>query len=56
MTGAPSDSAGVPWGGRELSGTGFDHDTGGADPALLTALEQPGDEPALMAAVSAARH
>lgn len=55
MTGGPSDSAGVPWGGRELSGTGFDHDTGAADPALLTALEQPGDEPALMAAVSAAR-
>ena len=55
MSGGPHDSAGVPWGGRELSGTGFDHDTGAADRALAAALEQPGDEPALMAAVSAAR-
>lgn len=55
MSGGPHDSAGVPWGGRELSGTGFDHDTGAADPALVAALEQPGDERALMAAVSAAR-
>jgi hypothetical protein len=49
------DSAGVPFGGRELSSTGFDGDTGAADPALVTALAEPHDEVALMAAVSAAR-
>ena len=49
------DSAGVPFGGRELTGTGFDGDTGDADPALVAALAQPLDEVALMAAVSAAR-
>jgi hypothetical protein len=49
------DSAGVPFGGRELSGTGFDGDTGGADPALVAALADPLAEVALMAAVSAAR-
>jgi len=55
VTGGPHDSAGVPWGGRELTGTGFDDDTGAADPALVAALEHPGDEPALMAAVAPAR-
>ena len=54
MTG-PSDSAGIPFGGRELTGTGFDHDTGEADPALAAALGDPTDERSLMAAVSAAR-
>jgi hypothetical protein len=49
------DSAGVPFGGRELSSTGFDGDTGAADPALVTALADPLDEVALMAAVSGAR-
>ncbi len=49
------DSAGVPFGGRELSSTGFDGDTGAADPALVAALAEPHDEVALMAAVSAAR-
>jgi hypothetical protein len=49
------DSAGVPFGGRELSGTGFDGDTGAADPALTTALAEPLDEVALMAAVAGAR-
>jgi hypothetical protein len=49
------DSAGVPFGGRELSGTGFDGDTGAADPALVSALAEPLDEVALMAAVSGAR-
>jgi hypothetical protein len=49
------DSAGVPFGGRELSSTGFDSDTGAADPALVAALADPLDEVALMAAVSAAR-
>lgn len=58
MTGpelGPHDSAGVPWGGRELSGTGFDHDTGAADPGLEAALHDPSDELALMAAVTGAR-
>jgi hypothetical protein len=55
VTGGQHDSAGVPWGGRELTGTGFDDDTGAADPALAEALERPGDEPALMAAVAGAR-
>lgn len=54
MTGA-HDSAGVPFGGRELTGTGFDGDTGGADPALAAALAAPGDEVALMRAVASAR-
>jgi hypothetical protein len=49
------DSAGVPFGGRELSGTGFDGDTGAADPALVAAMADPGDERGLMAAVAAAR-
>jgi hypothetical protein len=57
VTGAvPShDSAGIPFGGRELSGTGFDGDTGAADPALVAAMADPGDERGLMAAVAAAR-
>jgi hypothetical protein len=55
MTDGPHDSAGVPWGGRKLTGTGFDDDTGAADPGLAAALEHPGDEAALMAAVSQTR-
>ena len=51
----PRDSAGTPFGGRELTGTGFDGDTGAADPALVGALADPGDEVALMAALAAAR-
>ncbi|KRE53734.1 SseB family protein [Phycicoccus sp. Soil748] len=51
----PHDSAGIPFGGRELTGTGFDGDTGAADPALVAAMSDPGDERALVAAVSAAR-
>lgn len=54
MSGA-HDSAGVPFGGRELTGTGFDADTGEADPRLLAALDAPLDERELFAAVSAAR-
>ena len=54
MTG-PADSAGIPFGGRQLGGTGFDGDSGDADGALLTALEHPSDERALMAALSRAR-
>ncbi|NNM44656.1 SseB family protein [Knoellia koreensis] len=54
MTGG-HDSAGIPFGGRELTGTGFDGDTGAADAALEAALADPGDERALMAAVAGAR-
>ena len=54
MTGA-RDSAGVPFGGRDLTGTGFDGDTGAADPQLVAALGNPTDERRLVAAVSAAR-
>jgi hypothetical protein len=49
------DSAGTPFAGRELSGTGFDGDTGAADPVLAAALAHPGDEVALMVALGAAR-
>ena len=49
------DSAGIPFGGRELTGTGFDGDTGEADADLVRALAQPLDEVALMTAVAAAR-
>ena len=49
------DSAGLPWSGRQLGGTGFDDDTGEADGALLAALAAPGDELSLMAAVAGAR-
>ncbi len=50
-----SDSADVPWAGRDLSPSGFETDTGAADPALLTALSAAGDEVALMRAVEASR-
>ncbi|GAA2102995.1 hypothetical protein GCM10009823_26650 [Brevibacterium salitolerans] len=36
--GGPADSAGVPWGGRELHSNPFAGDTGEADEGLLTAL------------------
>jgi len=49
------DSAGVPWGGRQLTGTGFDDDSGAADAALLEAVSRRHDERALVAAVAAAR-
>lgn len=49
------DSAGIPFDGRELTGTGFDGDTGEADAALVRALAEPLDEVALMTAVAAAR-
>ena len=41
-TGGGHDSGGLPWSGRELSGTGFDDDRGEADPRLLAALRDPG--------------
>lgn len=49
------DTAGVPWAGRTLTGTGFDEDTGQGDPVLLAALRRPEDEQGLVAAVAAAR-
>ena len=51
----PTDSADVPWSGRDLPPGGFENDTGEADPALLAALATPGRDLALMAAVRAAR-
>jgi hypothetical protein len=59
MTG--TDSAGTPWAGRSLAGTGFGEDTGDADPALLAALAEVGDQPSaeadarLVRAAAAAR-
>jgi hypothetical protein len=38
MTG--TDSAGTPWAGRSLAGTGFDEDGGDPDPGLLAALAE----------------
>lgn len=51
----PADSAGIPFGGRRLGGTGFEGDGGGSDDRLAAALAEPGDERALVAAVAAAR-
>ncbi|MEO6144348.1 MAG: SseB family protein [Dermatophilaceae bacterium] len=50
-----SDSSRLPWAGRALSSTGFDNDTGEADPTLLARLTDGSDEVALLAAVSGAR-
>ena len=50
-----SDSAEVPWSGRELSPSGFEADTGAADPALRAALADTGDDLALMRAVESGR-
>jgi len=52
---SPADSAEVPWAGRELSPSGFEGDTGAADPVLLAALAVSGDDLALMRAVEAGR-
>ncbi len=43
--GGPADSAGVPWGGRELHSNPFAGDTGEADPALRDALTAVAAEP-----------
>ena len=51
----PTDSASVPWAGRDLSPSGFEADSGAADPTVLAALATPGDDLALMRAVEAAR-
>ena len=50
------DTAGVPWRGRTLTGTGFDGDTGEADTALAALLAAPDTDPVeLVDAVSRAR-
>ena len=54
MTGA-TDSGGHSFEGRTLSGSDFAGDDGSIDPALAAALEQPGDDRALMAALATAR-
>ncbi len=51
----PTDSAGLPWAGRALTSTGFERDTGEADPILLAGLENGSGEVALLAAVAGAR-
>jgi hypothetical protein len=53
--GGPTDSASVPWAGRDLSPSGFESDTGEPDQVLLSALDRPGDDLALMRAVEASR-
>ncbi|HSO66049.1 MAG TPA: SseB family protein [Ornithinibacter sp.] len=53
--GGPTDSAQVPWAGRDLSPSGFEDDSGAADPALLAALATQGDDVTLMAAVESGR-
>ncbi len=52
---APTDSAGTPWQRRELSPSGFESDTGEADPALRALLAAPGDDLALMRALEVSR-
>lgn len=37
---AGHDTGGTPWAGRHLTSTGFDGDTGGADPELLAVLSE----------------
>ena len=52
---AHADSAGTPWARRELSPSGFETDTGAADPALRALLAGDADDVSLMAAVARAR-
>lgn len=54
---AGQDTGGVPWKGRTLTGTGFDHDTGEADARLAGLLEEidAADPREIVQAVSAAR-
>lgn len=51
--GEATDSAGVTWTGRDLSPSGFESDTGAADPALRVALSA--DDVTLMAEVARGR-
>jgi hypothetical protein len=50
-----SDSAGRTFGGRSLEATGFEADDGTADPALVVARANPGDERAWVAALAGSR-
>ena len=50
-----TDSAGTPWAGRYLSGTGYDDDQGGADPELAEALAEAHDRPSAEADARLAR-
>ncbi len=52
---ATGDTAGVPWQGRTLTGTGFDGDDGRSDARLYDALHTGAQESALVAAVANAR-
>lgn len=52
---ATGDTAGVPWQGRTLTGTGFDGDDGGADAALSDALLTGARGADLVTAVAQAR-
>jgi len=51
----PTDSAQVPWAGRDLSPSGFEADTGAPDPLLQAALAGPADDLTLMRSVEASR-
>jgi len=51
----PTDSAQVPWAGRDLSPSGFEADTGAPDPLLQAALAGPADDLTLMQALEASR-
>lgn len=55
MTDVGHDSGGMPWSGRELTGTGFEGDLGGPDADLIAALANPQDEMTWMRAVARAR-
>lgn len=55
MTPDAADSAEVPWGGRELSLSGFESDTGDADPGLRDALAGSADDATVMRAVAGTR-
>lgn len=50
----PEDSAGIPFSGRQVTSTGFDGDTGAADPQLIGALTS-GDEREWMRALAGSR-
>ncbi|MBM6403677.1 SseB family protein [Phycicoccus sp. CSK15P-2] len=50
-----TDSAGTPWVARDLSASGFETDTGDADPVLAAALSAGPDDLGLMRAVEQAR-
>ncbi len=54
--GSRSDSAEVPWAGRDLSASGFEADTGAADPSLRALLaDSDTDDATLMTALGEAR-